>query len=110
MNLNNLIISTLQPLNVPVAFLVYTETTRPYITFLELDQRSSLDCDNQEKETAHTIQVDVFHTGNYKDLVESVKQKLIAVGFTRSNEQDFYETDTKLFHKVIRFSYYEEVF
>jgi cation transport regulator ChaC len=109
MNLNSLIINTLQPLNVPVAFLVYTGTTRPYITFLELDQRSAFDCDDEEKETGHTIQVDVFHTGNYNSLVESVKQKLKEVGFTRTNEQDFYETDTKLYHKVIRFSYYEEV-
>jgi hypothetical protein len=86
---------------------VYTGTTRPYITFLEIDQRSSLDCDDEEKETSHSIQVDVFHTGNYNSLVESVKQKLKEVGFTRSNEQDFYESDTHLYHKVIRFSYFE---
>lgn len=109
MNLNNLILNTLQPLNVPVAFLNYTGTDRPYIRFLELDQRSALDCDDEEKETGHAIQVDVFHTENYNNLVDQVKQKLKEVGFTRSSEQDFYETDTKLYHKVIRFSYYEEV-
>lgn len=105
MNLNSLILNTLQPVNVPVAFLVYTGTARPYITFLELDQRSALNSDDIETETEHTIQVDVFHTGNYNSLVDSVKQKLVAVGFARTNEQDFYETDTKLYHKVIRFSF-----
>jgi len=105
MNLNSLIINTLQPLNVPVDFLTYTGTTRPYITFLELDQRAALNSDDEESETSHFIQVDVFHSGNYHTLVDQVKQALKGVGFTRTSEYDFYETDTKLFHKVIRFSF-----
>jgi hypothetical protein len=109
MNLNNLILSTLQPLNVPVSFLTYVGTVRPYIVFYELDQRSAFNSDDTEKATGHSIQVDIFHTGNYNSLVDLVKEKMIAACFTRSNEQDFYETDTKLYHKVLRFSYYEEV-
>jgi hypothetical protein len=109
MNLNSLIINTLKPLKIPVEFITYIGTARPYITFLELDQRSALNCDDEEKQTSHSIQINIFHTGNYVSLVESVKQKMIAAGFKRTNEQDFYETDTKLYHKVIRFSYYEEV-
>lgn len=109
MNLNSLIFNTLKPLNVPVSFLTYAGTTRPYIVFYEIDQRSTLNADDEEKETGHSIQVDVFHTGNYNSLVDQVKQLMIAAGFSRSSEQDFYETDTKLYHKVLRFSYYEEV-
>lgn len=109
MNINSLVISTLQPLNVPVVFLTYSGDARPYITFLEIDQRSAFDSDDEEKNTNHSIQVDIFHTSNYVDLVDSVKQNMIAAGFTRSSERDFYETDTRLYHKVIRFSYYEEV-
>jgi hypothetical protein len=109
MNLNSLIINTLKPLNVPVAFLNYTGTEKPYIRFYELDQRSALDADDEEQVSGHSIQLDIFHTGNYNSLVESVKNLLKSVGFRRTNEQDFYETDTNLYHKVIRFSYYEEV-
>jgi hypothetical protein len=109
MNLNNLILSTLQPLNVPISFLTYSGTLRPYIVFYELDQRSAFNSDDTEKATGYSIQVDVFHTGNYNSLVDSVKEKMNVAGFTRTNEQDFYEADTKLYHKVIRFSYYEEV-
>jgi hypothetical protein len=108
MNLNSLIINTLQSLNVSVSFLTYTGTARPYIVFYELDQRSAFDGDDTETNTNHSIQVDIFHAGNYVSLAESVKQKMIAAGFSRTNEQDFYESDTHLYHKVIRFSYYEE--
>jgi len=108
MNFNSLIIDTLKPLGVPVSFLTYTGESRPYIVFQELDQRSSFDSDDVEEITNHFIQLDVFHTGNYTSLVESVKASLKAIGFTRQSEQDLYEPDTKLYHKVLRFNYFIE--
>lgn len=109
MSINSLIANALKPLGAPVSFLTYMGTAHPYIVFNAIDERSHFLADNAEQATEYTVQIDVFNTGNYESLVESVKQAMIAAGFTRLNEYDLYEPDTKLFHKAIRFFYYEEV-
>jgi hypothetical protein len=105
MNLNSLILSTLATTNVPVAFQVYTGTATTYITFFEYNQQGSLFADDTEKQTQHSIQVDVWSKGNYGELVEQVKTLLNTVGFTRNSEGELYESDTKTFHKYLRFYY-----
>lgn len=109
MSISSLIIDTLKPLGAPVSFLAYAGTSRPYIVFYEIDQRAGFTSDNAETITEYIMQVDVFHTGNYNSLVYSVKQSMHDAGFRRMNEYDFFEADTKLYHKVLRFSYFEEV-
>jgi hypothetical protein len=37
-----------------------------------------------------------------------VKQLMKEAGFRRTTETDLYEPDTKIYHKVLRFSYVEE--
>jgi hypothetical protein len=105
MNLNTLILSTLSPTNVPVAFQVYTGTATTYITFFEYNQQGKLFADDTEKSTQHSIQVDVWSTGNYSVLVEQVRSLMIGQKFIRNSETEFYENDTKVFHKVFRFYY-----
>lgn len=109
MSINSLIINTLNPLGMPVAFLIYSGTVRPYLVFNVIDERSHFLADNVEKATEYTVQVDVYHTGNYTSQVDAVKQAMIAAGFSRLSEYDLYEPDTAIYHKAIRFFYYEEV-
>lgn len=106
MNLNKLIINTLNPL-APTFFLTYCGSVFPHITFFEFNQQSALNADDEEDMTAHSIQVDIWSKSDYTSLVEQVKNSLLAIGFTRSMETEFYENDTKIYHKVLRFNFVE---
>lgn len=105
MSLNSLIINTLKPLGVPVAFQTYSGNESTYITFFEYNQRGALHAEDEEKRIAHSIQVDICSTGDYMNLAKQVKDKLLSIGFTRIMETEFYEPDIKLYQKVIRFNY-----
>lgn len=105
MSLNKLIMDTLKPLGVPVAFLNYNQTASTYIVFSEYNQTSALNADNEEKNTKHFIQMDVFSSGDYLDLVKEVKTRMKQVGFGRMFESETYDVDMKKFRKILRFSY-----
>jgi hypothetical protein len=105
MNLNNLIIDTLKPLGVPVAFQTYSGTATTYITFFFYNSKGELFADDEEIETGFYIQVDVWSKGDYTSIVQQVKDLLKEAGFRRTTETDLYEPDTKIYHKVLRFSY-----
>lgn len=103
--MNKLIIDTLKPLNIPVGFQTYTGTATTYITFFEYLEKGEQFADDEEAETGHYIQVDVWSKGNYKAVVKQAKELLKQVGFMRKTENGFYESDTKIYHKAIRFFY-----
>jgi len=107
-SLNGLIIDTLKPLNVPVSFASYNQTADTYIVFLEYNQKSWLIADDEEKQTEHLFQVDVFSKGNYLDLVKEMKKLLKEIGFRRTFETETYEDEMKRFRKILRFAYISE--
>lgn len=109
MNLNKLIIDTLKPLNIPVSFQIYAGTATTYITFIEYLQQGEFFSEDDEELTGHYVQVDVWSKSDYTSIVKQVKELLENVGFKRTNEVDLYESDTKFFHKGIRFFYLEGV-
>lgn len=108
MSINKLIIDTLQPLGAPVEFETYEGEADPYITFFEYLQQGESFCDDEESATGHYIQIDVWSKGNYINIVEQIKKLLKQVGFKRKYETELYESDTKIYHKVIRFFYFVE--
>lgn len=103
MNLNSLVISTLAPTSVPVNFQTYTGNATTYITFFEYNQQGALFADDTEQRTQYSVQVDVWSKGNYKNVVEQVRDLMINAGFIRNSEGELYENDTKTFHKYFRF-------
>lgn len=105
MSLNALIIDTLRPLGVPVAFQAYSGKATTYITFFEFNQNGKLYADDQEIRASHSVQVNIWSKGDYTELATQVKEKLIEVGFTRTFETELYEDDTKTYHKVFRFNF-----
>jgi hypothetical protein len=105
MSLNKLIIDTLKPIGVPVNFQTYSGTATTYITFFEYSQQSALNADDEEQKTVHRIQVDVWSKGDYTSIVQQVKDLMNAAGFRRTTETELYEPDTKIYHKMLRFSY-----
>lgn len=107
MVINKIVLETLASLEVPVAFQKYSGKDSTYITFHEYLQNGEDFSEDQESQTGHYIQVDVWSKSDYTALVTMVKSRLLAAGFHRLNEADFYESDTALYHKGIKFLYLE---
>lgn len=103
MSINSDIITALADLDVPVRFQTYTGTADPYITFFTYLDQVEKHADDRELITGHYVQVDVWSKGDYTDVVESVHEKMTAAGFRKKGFYDFYEDDTKTYHKVMRF-------
>ncbi len=106
--INKLIIDTLRPLSIPVAFQKYSGKAETYITFHEYLASSEEFEDDEEALTAHYVQIDLWSKVDYTELVELVRNALLAAGFKRLNEMDLYEEDTKIYHKGMKFYYLEE--
>lgn len=105
MNINRLIMDTLRPLGVPVAAANYNSTAETYIVFVEYNQASRMNADDDELITKHFFQVDVFSSGNYLQLVKDVKRLMKQAGFGRMFESETYDIDMKKFRKILRFNY-----
>lgn len=103
--IHSLIKDTLSPLNVPVSAHIYHGKKDTYITFKEFNQRPIEFADNQEIGTRHLIQIDIWSKGDFTDLATQAKELMKNAGFKRTYEAEFFERDTKIYHKVIRFSY-----
>lgn len=103
--MNQLIMDTLTPIGVPIAYLTYTGSASQYIVFNHWSVPLA-HADNKEIQSNVTVQIDVFSSGNFTALVEEVKDRMIAAGFMKILEDaGEYIEEANLFHKMIRFSY-----
>ncbi|MFV9511807.1 tail completion protein gp17 [Tepidibacillus sp. LV47] len=108
MSINQLVISALSSLNIPVSFQTYEGTEQTYITFFCYLETGELYSDDIQQGTAYYVQVDVWSKSNYTSLVEQVKSAMNQAGFSFLSAYDLYENDTKIYHKVLRFYYFKE--
>ncbi len=105
--INKLVIDTLKPLGVPVGFQKYSGQESTYITFHEYLQAGEEFEEDEEAFTGHYLQVDIWSKTDYTTLGGNVKTLLISAGFKRLDEADFYEPDTGLYHKGLKFYFLE---
>jgi hypothetical protein len=103
--INNLIIEALKPLNVPVSFQKYNGKENTYITFFNYLEQGEQYADNEEKATGYYIQIDLWSKNDYTELVDNIKDYMKAAGFIRTSAADLFESDTKIYHKAMRFFY-----
>lgn len=104
MNLNSMIQTTLAPLNVPVAYMVYTGTATTYVTYQEYNLVPTFHAEDSEKAVRRSIQIDVWSTGNFNAVVDRVEELMLAAGFTRNTIYDAgYDSTFKTYHKIMRF-------
>ncbi len=75
----------------------------PRITFFEVDNRDNEFADDQPIASQIVVQIDVWNTASTSAIAGQVNKTMKALGFTRSSAPDFYEEDTKVFHKAMRF-------
>lgn len=105
--INKRVIDTLKPLGVPVGFQKYTGKETTYITFHEYFQKGEEFEEDEEAFIGHYVQVDIWSKIDYSNLVGNIKILLHTAGFKRLDESDFYEPDTGLYHKGLKFYYLE---
>jgi len=106
--INKLVSDSLKPLNIPVTFQKYSGKSEIYVTFHEYLATGEEFEDDEEASTGHYIQIDVWSKSDYTTIVNSIKERMASAGFKRLNEADFYEEDTGIYHKGIKFFYLEE--
>lgn len=103
--INKLVIEALKSLNVPVSFQKYNGKESTYITFFNYLEQGEQYADNEEKSTGYYIQIDIWSKSDYTELIENVKNAMETAGFIRTSAADLFESDTKIYHKAIRFFY-----
>lgn len=109
MSFNSFVKSILDPIGVPVAYATYTGTASEYIIFNEWNI-PGLHADDKESQTNHTVQIDIFAKGNFIQLADEVRSRMIAAGFMKIFEDPAeYIDNTKMYRKILRFSYTKEV-
>lgn len=78
-----------------------------HITFCELSDRSNDVSDDLEENIEHTIQVDIWSKEDEWQLKKEVKRLMISNDFGYLEGQDFFETETGIYHKALRFNFIE---
>lgn len=78
-----------------------------YIIVTFYNTQGALFADDEEIQTAHSIQLSLFTRLNFENTVKQIKSLLKPLGFSRQNEYEIYEEDTGYYHKVIRFIFVE---
>ena len=106
-SINKIVLEALKPLNVPVELQVYEGKEETYITFSEYLEQGENFSDDLEEITGHYIQVDLWSKGNLESLKEEVVSLLTKNNFIKQSITNLYEPDTKIFHKCLRFFFYE---
>lgn len=86
---------------------VYPETAAgietPYVTFFELTNFDNKYASNVALSSEIHFQMDIWTKGNTGPLAIAVNQTMEELGFARSSATDQYESDTKTFHKILRY-------
>ncbi len=104
-NVNKLIKDTLKPLNIPIEFQAYSGKEKTYITFFCYNEQGEVYAENQEIMTSCYFQVDLWSDKDYLTFTENIRLKMETAGFKRTSSADFFEKDTKVYHKAMRFIY-----
>lgn len=78
-------------------------TEYPRITFFEVVNRDSEFADNQPIASEIVMQIDVWSNGSTSAIAKEVDKTMKGLGYFRMSAPDFYEEDTKVYHKAMRF-------
>ncbi|ELC8455931.1 hypothetical protein QYB58_001016 [Clostridium perfringens] len=87
------------------------ELNKTHITVHEYLESEESFQDDEASELEHNIQVDIWSKDSIEsyNLKKQVRKLLKENGFKFTSGQDLFESDTKIYHKVLRFTYLEEV-
>lgn len=92
---------------VPVAFARYEGHGEPYIVFSCEDNAQSYSADDTLQGWVTYYDFDIYTTGDYRPIVEAVRARLEAAGWTwqpSRSQFDMYESDTGYYHVTANFA------
>ncbi|EPY2275487.1 prohead protease [Clostridium sporogenes] len=75
-----------------------------YLEYEIINEYGTEYSEGNENYTTYIVQVDIFSTGDYTQLENTVKRIMIHNGFNRDMAADLYEKETGLYHKAMRFN------
>ena len=102
---------TVDDVEIPVVFLYYEGHGEPYVTYNQQDANNSFSGDDELLGYVDYYDFDVYSTGNFLNIIESLKEILKDNGFVwqpSRSSQDFFETDTGYYHKTLNFAIMKE--
>lgn len=81
----------------------------PYITFFEITNFDDLYLDDSAAASEIHFQVDIWSKGNTASITKEVDKTMKSIGFYRTSAADLYESETKTYHKALRYKTYRMI-
>lgn len=75
----------------------------PRITFFELSNVDDTYMDDDVFSSEISVQIDIWSKGSISDIAVEVDNTMRSMGWKRFGSQDFFESDTLIFHKALRY-------
>jgi len=95
--------TALSGIGTPAQWLIRPETL-PSISFDTVENLAMFG-DGEEKAVEYSVQIDIWSENDPRTIGTAVKTVMKSAGFTRTDDADLYEEETRLYHKAIRFKY-----
>lgn len=102
----------LKTLNLPVQYIIRPDLTSTgiAISYHFYNESFELYADGQGVQSGGVLQVDVFSTTDYSNVVDQIKELLISHKFRFADSRDGDDSldNIKYYHKILTFNYNEE--
>jgi hypothetical protein len=103
----------LEPLNIPIQFMLRPKidsTSKIGISYHFFNENDDLYGDGEGREQGGSLQIDIFSTVNYSDIVNQVKNLMKANKFRLADMRDSDDSlnGTQYYHKILIFNYSEK--
>lgn len=105
MNVNKLLIDTLNFLNVPVKQGRYSGSSYPYITFFEVYASDTDFSDNKNETLEHRLQIDLFSKEDTTEYKKKIR-KALKSNFYNVTSEDLFDGDIN--HVIFECYFYED--
>lgn len=78
----------------------------PRITFFEVVNQDEEFADDEVLSSLVSVQIDVWSKGSTSAISKEIDRIMKSEGWRRTSGPDFYEDDTKVYHKALRYQNY----
>lgn len=111
MDIENLIYEILSSLECSVRYGWYDESMQStHVTYFIVREAVDESLDDEIDSLAYSVQIDIWSmSDDDKKIKKQIIKLLRAQGFGFEDSADLFETDTKIYHKSMRFNYVKEV-
>lgn len=110
-DINELIVTTLKPLGIPVYFTARKENNLPIVVFNVVGERGTEFWDDEEQVVKYKVTLNIFSKGNFMNYKKQIKKLMREAGFKRTDIPEcIYLEDIEVFNQPLFFEYIEEKF